>query len=38
MASLVILYGQPSDPGAFEDYYTHHHIPCVRGEGGDLTE
>jgi uncharacterized protein (TIGR02118 family) len=27
MASLVILYGHPSDPAVFEDYYTHRHIP-----------
>jgi uncharacterized protein (TIGR02118 family) len=27
VASLVILYGHPNDPGAFEDYYTHTHIP-----------
>jgi uncharacterized protein (TIGR02118 family) len=27
MAKLVILYGQPEDPAAFEDYYTNLHIP-----------
>lgn len=27
MAKLVILYCHPKDPAAFEDYYTHRHIP-----------
>jgi uncharacterized protein (TIGR02118 family) len=26
-ARLVILYGHPDDPGAFEDYYATTHIP-----------
>jgi uncharacterized protein (TIGR02118 family) len=38
MAKLVILYGHPEDPAAFEDYYANHHLsyaakhmPNVRG-------
>jgi uncharacterized protein (TIGR02118 family) len=27
MAKLMILYGHPRDPAAFEDYYANHHIP-----------
>ncbi len=27
MARPIILYGQPDDPGAFEDYYANRHIP-----------
>ena len=27
MAKLIILYGPPDDPDAFEDYYSAHHIP-----------
>lgn len=27
MAKLVILYGHPADPAAFEDYYASRHIP-----------
>lgn len=27
MAKLVILYGHPADPAAFEDYYASHHLP-----------
>jgi len=27
MAKLVIFYGHPSDPEAFEDYYANRHIP-----------
>jgi uncharacterized protein (TIGR02118 family) len=27
MAKLVILYGQPKDAAAFEDYYANRHIP-----------
>jgi uncharacterized protein (TIGR02118 family) len=27
MAKLVILYGHPEDPAAFEDYYANRHIP-----------
>jgi uncharacterized protein (TIGR02118 family) len=27
MARLVILYGHPTDPAAFEDYYASQHIP-----------
>ena len=40
VAKLVILYGHPADPAAFEDYYANHHIPYagkhmpnVRGAG-----
>lgn len=27
MAALIILYGHPTDPAAFEDYYANRHIP-----------
>jgi uncharacterized protein (TIGR02118 family) len=27
MAKLLILYGHPADPVAFEDYYANRHIP-----------
>ena len=27
MPKLIILYGPPSDPAAFEDYYARRHIP-----------
>src|SRR5438874_1897476 len=27
MPKLIILYGQPDDPAAFEDYYTNKHLP-----------
>lgn len=27
MAKLIILYGHPDDPAAFEDYYANRHIP-----------
>jgi uncharacterized protein (TIGR02118 family) len=27
MAKIVILYGHPGDPPAFEDYYANQHIP-----------
>lgn len=26
---LSVLYGQPADPGAFEAYYRHQHMPLV---------
>jgi len=27
MAQLLILYGHPADPAAFEEYYARQHIP-----------
>jgi uncharacterized protein (TIGR02118 family) len=27
MASLIIYYGRPKDPAAFEDYYANRHLP-----------
>lgn len=27
MASMIVLYGPPEDPAAFEDYYANHHLP-----------
>ena len=27
MAKLMILYGHPADPAAFEDYYASRHLP-----------
>lgn len=29
MVKVVVLYGQPTDPAAFEDYYTNTHMPLV---------
>ncbi|MEA2210801.1 MAG: hypothetical protein QOF83_749 [Solirubrobacteraceae bacterium] len=29
MVKLVVLYGQPEDPAAFEDYYSTSHIPLA---------
>jgi|SRR5271166_603782 len=31
MAKLIILYGHPADPEAFEDYYANRHIPFAAG-------
>lgn len=31
MAKLIILYGHPDAPAAFEDYYTNRHIPYAAG-------
>ncbi len=30
MAKLIILYGQPDDPAAFEDYYFDRHLPFAQ--------
>jgi len=27
MTKLMILYGRPADPAAFEDYYANRHVP-----------
>jgi uncharacterized protein (TIGR02118 family) len=27
MASMIVLYGQPEDPAAFEEYYAEQHLP-----------
>ena len=29
MLKVTVLYGQPSDPAAFEDYYANTHIPLA---------
>jgi uncharacterized protein (TIGR02118 family) len=29
MVKIVVLYGAPSDPGAFEDYYATTHVPLA---------
>jgi len=29
MAKLTVLYGQPTDPAAFEKYYVDNHLPLV---------
>jgi uncharacterized protein (TIGR02118 family) len=29
MVKVVVLYGPPSDPAAFEDYYANTHMPLV---------
>lgn len=31
MARLIILYGHPADPEAFEEYYARRHIPFAAG-------
>lgn len=31
MAKLIILYGHPADPAAFEDYYANRHLPFAAG-------
>jgi uncharacterized protein (TIGR02118 family) len=31
VAKLIILYGHPADPRAFEDYYAHQHLPYAAG-------
>jgi hypothetical protein len=30
MAKLMILYGHPAVPAAFENYYANRHIPYLR--------
>jgi len=30
MASLVVMYGTPSDPAAFDAYYREKHIPLAK--------
>lgn len=30
MVKLIILYGPPEDPEAFEDYYANHHLPFAQ--------
>ena len=29
MAKLTALYGHPTDPAAFEEYYANNHVPLV---------
>ena len=29
MVKLTVLYGHPTDPGAFETYYTNTHVPLA---------
>jgi uncharacterized protein (TIGR02118 family) len=29
MVKLIVLYGEPSDRDAFEDYYEHTHLPLA---------
>ena len=29
MVKVTVLYGQPSDPSAFEDYYANTHVPLA---------
>ncbi len=31
MVRLTVLYGQPTDPEAFLDYYEHTHVPLASG-------
>lgn len=37
MASMIVLYGQPEDPAAFEDYYASRHIPYAVEHMPDVT-
>ncbi|WP_310963347.1 EthD family reductase [Nocardioides terrisoli] len=30
MAQLIVLYGHPTDPSAFDDHYTGHHVPLAK--------
>ena len=30
MANLVVIYGKPADPDAFDAYYRDHHIPLAK--------
>lgn len=30
MVRLLVLYGHPKDPAAFDEYYAKHHIPIAR--------
>ena len=30
MADVLVLYGQPDDPAAFDDYYANIHTPLAR--------
>jgi uncharacterized protein (TIGR02118 family) len=30
MANLLVLYGRPADPAAFDQYYAERHLPLVR--------
>ncbi|PWR19236.1 EthD family reductase [Zavarzinia aquatilis] len=30
MATLLVLYGRPSDPAAFDRHYAERHLPLVR--------
>ncbi len=30
MASLIVLYGKPADPAAFDAYYRDRHIPLAK--------
>ncbi len=30
MASLLVLYGRPADPAAFDRHYAERHLPLVR--------
>ena len=29
MAKLTTLYGHPTDPAAFEEYYANNHVPLI---------
>jgi hypothetical protein len=35
MAKLMVLYGPPGGPAAFEDCYANRHIPYARGLASD---
>jgi uncharacterized protein (TIGR02118 family) len=37
MAKLIVLYGHPKDPAAFEDYYANRHLPFASGHMPNVT-
>ncbi len=36
MHRMTVLYGTPTDPAAFDEYYQHVHLPLARKMGGLL--
>ncbi|MEP9416109.1 EthD family reductase [Gordonia sp. VNQ95] len=34
MYVITIIYNQPTDPAAFDEYYTANHVPLVHAIGG----
>ncbi len=38
MVKVVVLYGHPTDPATFEEYYANTHMPLVEKVGAPRTE